>query len=133
MKKMFKRTFALTFVAIMFCSLGFANAAMPENEAVPLYNFITETDCSMEVTGTLAHLVAHVEADADRCQIKMTLQMYNGANWVDVTSWTESRDGTSYTMYKTYNITSDLDYRIKVTFKVWNGGGTESVTKTATP
>ena len=133
MKTMLKRVIVISFVLTMMCSLTMANAAMPEEDVVPLYNFITATDCYMEVYDTLAQLVAHVKADADKCQIKMTLQMHNGASWVDVDSWTEYREADSYTMYKTYTINPNVDYRIKVTFKVWNGSSTETVTRIATP
>ena len=76
---------------------------------------------------------ASVEADADKCQIKMTLQMYDGSSWDDVVSWTSSKSASYYDVSRTYDIDPDESYRLKVTFKVWNGSSTETVTKTATP
>lgn len=132
MKTMFKRTLALTFALALFCSIT-ANAAMPESEIMPLYNYIGDTTCSIVINGTEASMEASVEADADRCQIKMTLQMRNGSSWEDVESWTSSSFGNSHDVEETYDIDPDESYRLKVTFKVWNGSSTETVTKTDLP
>ena len=43
-----KRSLALTFVAALLCSLAIANAAMPESEIMPLYNFIESTSCTID-------------------------------------------------------------------------------------
>ena len=132
MKKTMKCMITLAFTLTMLCSL-IANAAMPESEIIPLYNFIDDTDCSIDINGTEASMEASVTADADKCQIKMTLQILNGSSWDDVTSWTSSKSASSYAVSKTYDIDPDESYRVKVTFKVWNGSSTETVTKTATP
>ena len=60
MKTMYKRTVALTFVLALICSLGI-NAAMPESGIVPLYNFIDETDCTIDINGTEASLKPSLE------------------------------------------------------------------------
>ncbi len=132
MKKTMKCMLALAFTMTMLCSLV-ANAAMPENEIMPLYNYIVDTDCSIDINGTGAVMTASVSANADRCQIKMTLQIQNGSSWDDVTSWTATESANGMDMRKTYTVDSDESYRVKVTFKVWNGSSTETVTKTATP
>ena len=128
-----KRALALTFVAVLLCSLIVANAAMPESEIMPLYNFIRSTSCTIVINGTRADLSALVSADADRCQIKMTLQMRNGSSWEDVESWTSTGYGNSHDVKESYNIDPDESYRVKATFKVWNGSSTETVTKTDLP
>lgn len=132
MKILMKRTISLAFVMVMLFSLV-ANAAMPESEIMPLYNFIVDTDCSIDINGTGAVMTASVSANADKCQIKMTLQILNGSSWDDVTSWTATEAANGMDMRKTYTVDSDESYRVKVTFKVWNGSSTETVTKTATP
>ena len=132
MKKTMKCMIALAFAMTMLCSLV-ANAAMPESEIMPLYNFIDDTECTIEINGTKAVMTAFVSAAADRCQIKMTLQMQNDSSWDDVTSWTVSEDSNSLSLRKSYTIDSSESYRVKATFKVWNGSSTETVTKTALP
>lgn len=133
MKKTMTRTLALFFGITMLCSLV-ANAAMPESEIMPLYNFIEDTDCSIDINGTVANMIAFVSAPAaDRCQIKMTLQMRDGSTWEDVTSWTSSKSASEYEVERSYSIDPDESYRVKVTFKVWNGTSTETVTETALP
>lgn len=133
MRNLMKRGLALTFVAALLCSLAIANAAMPESEIMPLYNFIERTSCTIDINGTEASMEASVEADADKCQIKMTLQILNGSSWDDVTSWTSSKSASSFAMEKTAGIDPNESYRVKVTFKVWNGTSTETVTKTDLP
>lgn len=133
MRNLMKRSLALTFVAALLCSLAIANAAMPESEIMPLYNFIERTSCTIDIYGTEAVMTASVRADADKCQIKMTLQMYDGSTWDDVVSWTSSKSASEYEVERSYDIDPDESYRVKVTFKVWNGTSTETVTKTATP
>ena len=133
MKKTMKCMLALAFAMTMLFSLV-ANAARPESEIVPLYNFIDDTDCSIDINGTRADLSAFVSAvNVDKCQIKMTLQLYDGSAWDDVTSWTDVEYSDNMRTDHSYSIDPDESYRVKVTFKVWNGSSTETVTKTATP
>lgn len=134
MKTMHKRMLVLTFTLALLCSLT-AHAAMPENGIMPLYNYIVDTDCSIDINGTKAVMTAFVKGNSnvDKCQIKMTLQMRNGSTWDDVTSWTDSKSGTNMTVTHSHSINSNETYRVKVTFKVWNGSSTETTTKTATP
>ena len=134
MKTMCKRTLTLTFVAALLCSLAVVNAAMPESGIMPLYNYIEDTDCSIDINGTRADLSAFVSAvNVDKCQIKMTLQMRDGSSWDDVTSWTDVEYNDNMRVTHSYTIDPDESYRVKVTFKVWNGSSTETVTKTDLP
>lgn len=132
MKKTMKSMIVLAFAMTMLCSLV-ANAAMPENEIMPMYNYIDDTECTIEINGTKAVMTAFVSAVADRCQIKMTLQMQNGSSWDDVTSWTVSEDSDSLSLRKSYTVDPSESYRVKATFKVWNGSSTETVTKIDLP
>lgn len=134
MRNLMKRGLALTFVAALLCSLVVANAAMPENEIMPRYNYIKDTSCSIAINGTVASMEAAVSGtNVDKCQIKMTLQILNGSSWDDVTSWTSSKSASSFAMEKTAGIDPNESYRVKATFKVWNGTSTETVTKTDLP
>lgn len=134
MKKMMKRVIALSFTMAMICSLAVANAAMPESEIMPRYNYIKDASCSITINGTVASMEAAVSGtNVDKCQIKMTLQILNGSSWDDVTSWTSSKSASSFAMEKTAGIDPNESYRVKATFKVWNGTSTETVTKTDLP
>lgn len=134
MKKIFERTISMSFVLALLCSLTFASAAASESAVMPRYNYIVDTDCSIDINGTVASMEAAVRGNnVDKCQIKMTLQMHDGSSWDDVVSWTSSEESSEFSMAKTRTIDPDESYRVKVTFKVWNGSSTETVTKTATP
>jgi len=131
MTYLMKKTTLMFFVIIMLLSFS-ANAAMPEDSSLsPLYTFIEGATCGIQIDGNTAIMDASVTADADKCQIKMTLQRDDDGDWTDVCTWTTTEDGFGFGVEETHSVTAGKDYRIKVVFKVWNGSSTESTTKYA--
>ena len=61
------------------------------------------------------------------------LQKYNKStdSWEKVKKWEETVNSPSYSVDKSYSLSSHGTYRVKLTAKVWNGGVAETVTKTS--
>ena len=60
MKKIFERTISMSFVLALLCSLTFASAAASESAVMPRYNYIVDTDCSIDINGTVTSMEAAV-------------------------------------------------------------------------
>lgn len=132
MRNLWKRVCALLCVSLMVFSMSVVFAAEQEDDAVmPLLVYIDSAYCDISINGTKATLTAHVDGDADKCQIKLTLQRLDGSTWTDVTTWTSSQNGSSMDMQQTHTVTPGNTYRAKAVFKIWNGTITETTTRTS--
>ena len=131
MKKMLKRGLAISFIFAMLCFMVVANAALPtEPEIQPMYTFIDTVRCNLSISGSTANMSGYVSADADKCQIKLSLQIREeDGGWRSVASFTEAEESSSMSSSHSYSVDPGEEYRLKATFKVWNGDSTESTTK----
>jgi hypothetical protein len=130
-----KKIYALILVTVLLISTAIpANAALPEQPAVPYYNHIDSYSVNLTInqnSGVASCTATCYTAGSNTIEIEYNLQRYLGSYWGTVKTWTSS--GTSYaSINQSWAVYSGYTYRGKATYRVYNSAGTLLETGSAT-
>ncbi len=131
MKKLFS-LFCL--LACLFTSAIFtpspAFALDSQDSISPYMTTIQSSACNISISSGTAMPYAQVrgQAGATKCKIVLTLQRKSGNNWVEVDSWSSSKNTSSMSLSKSKTVSKGNQYRAVATVTVWKNNSSESRT-----
>lgn len=130
-----KKVYAILLATILLISTAFpAQAALPDQPAVPLYNYIDAYDVNLSIdktTGIASCSASCYTSSNNTVEVEYRLQRYMGSYWGTVKTWTSS--GTSVaSLNKSWAVYSGYTYRGYAIYRVYNSAGTLLETGSAT-
>lgn len=113
-----KRKVGLITVVLMVLALAITAYAM-----TPRWSHLTAISAGLDIVDGIAEVYVMCDAsnsEVTKVKAKCELQKYD-TSWSTVKTWTETESGTIVSYDKTYAVSTDYTYRLKVTGYAYNG------------
>lgn len=117
MKHISKRLMILLISAVTLLSTISAYAVTQR------WTYLTLIEGSIDISNGVAEIIVSCDAtrdDVTKVKAKCELQKFD-ESWETIKTWTETETGTIINYEKTYAVSSNYEYRLKVTGYAYNG------------
>ena len=117
MKYKIKKIAAVVLSCMMFLS------AFTSYAVTPRWTYLALIEGTLEISGGVASIIVSCDASRDdvtKVKAKCELQKFD-ESWETIKTWTETETGTIINYEKTYAVSSNYEYRLKVTGYAYNG------------
>jgi len=119
-----KRVLSLALAVLLMLSLTVNVFAAQTVQ--PRYTHIISLSYNISLSSSAESVICHAACqtrNSMEIQIECKLQRYNNSKWNNVKTWTASGNGHA-SINKTWAVPGGYDYRIYVTYKVYDSTGT---------
>lgn len=101
-----------------------------QDSIAPYMSNIQSGACNLSISSGTAAPYAQVrgQSGTTKCKIVLTLQKKSGSSWVEVDSWSSTKNASAMSLSKSKAVSKGKQYRAVATVTVWKNNSSESRT-----